>query len=118
MNERMMIKKRNGMQLGILFSLLCTVCIANGESRTFLRPRSAIEDVSLYLGLNNYNIYRTFYGPQNDNEKTETIFIAAGLFFEKSTNGDKLAEYFLPNNKSCVSIKKMVQETSVHCGLN
>lgn len=108
MNERKMRRKRYLMLVSIVVSVLSTVFIVRGESRTFLRPRSAIEDVSLFLGLNNYNIYSKFYAPHNctDDEKAPTVFIAAGPFFEKSTNGKQLAKYFLPSNKSCVSIKE------------
>ncbi len=107
MDERKIMRKRCFILASILFSQISIGFIALGTSRTFLRPRSAIEDVSLYLALNNYNIYGTFYNPNcAHDEKAQTIFIAAGIFGQQSTNGEQLGEYFLPNNKSSISIKE------------
>lgn len=108
MNERKIMWKSNCMLGIMLFSAISCVCIVQGDSRTFFRPRSAIEDVSLFLGLNNYNLYSKFYAPHESNceQDNQTVFIAAGAFYQKSTKGEKLARYFLPNNKSCASIKE------------
>ena len=85
MNERKMRRKRYLMLAGIVVSVLSTVFIVHGESRTFLRPRSAIEDVSLFLGLNNYNIYSKFYAPHNcTDDKKHQQFLLPQVYFLKN----------------------------------
>lgn len=81
-------------------------CCETG-SKTFFRPRSFIEDVTFILALNNYNIYRNYYAPFDNNSDDQRINIAKGIFYQKSRNNEhKVAEYFLPNNKKCITIKE------------
>ncbi|MDR3647281.1 MAG: hypothetical protein P4L22_07095 [Candidatus Babeliales bacterium] len=80
-------------------------------SRTFFRPRSVIEDVSIFFSLNNYNNYRNYYGFHVNEADSERINISKGTFYEKSVsprgNDDcnkNVGTYFLPENKPAISI--------------
>ncbi len=65
----------------------CKVCASSDcstNTQTFFRPRSIIEDVSFFLGLNQYNYYRQYFQPDASECKDEKIHIAVGAFFEQS----------------------------------
>ena len=62
----------------------CASSKCKTDSKTFFRTRSAIEDVSFFLGLNQYNYYRRYFEPDACDSQDERVHIAAGAFFEKS----------------------------------
>ena len=64
----------------------CASSKCQTDSKTFFRTRSAIEDVSFFLGLNQYNYYRKYFTPCSSDYDAdeENIHVAAGVFFEKS----------------------------------
>lgn len=74
-------------------------------SRSFFRPRAIVEDPILFFALNNHEIYKKYYS-EEENEKGRKSYLASGVFYEQSTNGNHLAKYFLPNDKSCVSVQE------------
>jgi len=77
----------------------------DGTSKTFFRPRSTIEDVSLFLALNNYAFFKKYY--REDGQPNEPqLHISKGVFAQGSTNSKKLSTYFLPHNKRCVSVRE------------
>ena len=52
--------------------------------KTFFRTRSIIEDVSFFLGLNQYNYYRRYFEPNVCNPRDERIHLVLGGFFQQS----------------------------------
>ncbi|MDR3646016.1 MAG: hypothetical protein P4L22_00560 [Candidatus Babeliales bacterium] len=76
----------------------CGISKCDSESKTFFRPRSAIEEVDFFLGLNWYNYYSKYFEPNAYNLPDEDIHIAAGVFFQKSKNNHEhsLSNYFFP----------------------
>lgn len=80
----------------------------NTRSKTFFRPRSIIEDVSIYFGQSNYNNYRKYLAPDEDpiGNKETGIHLYRGFFYEQSRKSDKLAKFFLPGNKNLISIQE------------
>lgn len=89
-----------------------TVC--KEGSKSFLMPRAVIEDVSLYLGLNNYQLYRKHYGLHNGSPDDQRIHVVRGLFYQHSLKGDKIGSYFLPNDKNTINIKENVAGSDVN----
>lgn len=80
-------------------------CTTDELSRTFFKPRALIEDVTFFLALNNYNQYRKYYGPFDNNHDDQRIYVAKGVVYQKTRDNEcKLAEYFLPNNKKSITI--------------
>ena len=74
-------------QSNFIFGDDCNKCVTSDcptDSKTFFRTRSIIEDVSLFLGLNQYNYYRRYFEPDACDSKDERIHIAVGTFFEQS----------------------------------
>ena len=77
----------------------CATSSCTTDSKTFFKPRSIIEDVSLFFGLNQYNYYRKYLEPCEpndnyyDNRKTH---LAVGIFFEKShlTKNNNFGKFF------------------------
>lgn len=70
--------------LNLLINLTSIACEKNCmsskcdlESKTFFMPRSVIEDVSLFLGLNQYNYYQHYF---------ETDFISNEIYIEDNNN--------------------------------
>ena len=80
----------------------------NTRSKTFFRPRSIIEDVSIYFGESNYNNYRRYLAPDEDprDEREAKIHLYRGFFYEQSRKSQKLAKFFLPGNKNIISIQE------------
>lgn len=70
------------------------------ESKTFFRTRSIIEDVSLFLGLNQYNYYRKYFEPNDFDCNKSQKNIVTGIFFQKSepNNQRDVAHFFFPGS--------------------
>lgn len=66
----------------------CASSECQTDSKTFFRPRSIIEEVVFFLGLNQYNFYRRYLGPDNC-FNDERVHIAVGGLFEKSNSHAK-----------------------------
>lgn len=82
-------------------------CSVDQGSKTFFRPRALIEDVTYFLALNNYNQYRKHYGPFNNYPDDQKINIGKGVVYQKTRDcQQRVAEYFLPNNKQAITIKE------------
>ena len=78
-------------------------------SKSFFRPRSLMEDVVFFNGLNEYYYHRKYFEPDNiKRDEAPRIHIARGVVFEKSRNNSKhnVGKYFLPNNKNAVSVRE------------
>lgn len=65
------------------------------SSKSFFRPRDISTDSALELSLVNYHRYHN---------PAEWFSFYIKPFFMKSTNKKQLARYFLPNNKTCVTL--------------
>jgi len=84
-------------QSSLLFTSSCNQCTSSDcqtDSKTFFRTRSIIEDVSFFLGLNQYNYYRRYFEPDACDINDERIHFAMGGFFEKSRPGNNMGRFF------------------------
>ncbi len=84
-------------------SLLLALSVANAAnisaaSHTFLSPRQITTDPTYELALTDYNIYHAH------DDKRFQLYIKP--FYQQSTQEKKIAEYFLPNNKSFANVSE------------
>lgn len=83
--DRYVMKKNCNFLIGFFCLLILNQSfIFSLDSKTFFRPRSIIEDVSFFLGLNQYNYYRKYFEPNFCDTKDQRSHIAVGAFFIKS----------------------------------
>lgn len=82
-----------------MFVAVLTLIIAaiDAHSRSFFRPRDVSTDSAFELSQVNYHRYHA------DNEDGPGAFFIKP-FFMRSARSNRLARYFLPNNKACISL--------------
>lgn len=72
------------------------------NEKTFFRPRSGIEDETLFLAMNNYRIYQKYMDIPiiTDGEiidRDENFYFHGAIFFENSRKPKELKKYFFPD---------------------
>lgn len=76
-------------------------CISTPIEKTFFRPKPVIEDVSLFLAMNDYRIYQKYLDiPVITNEeqtREENYYFHGALFFTNSRKSQEVKNYFFPN---------------------
>lgn len=70
--------------------------------KTFFRPRTAIEDATLFLAMNNYRIYQKYLDIPiiTDGkiiDRDENFYFHGAIFFENSRKSKELKKYFFPD---------------------
>ena len=85
----------------VLLLLLCNVFHVKSHSRTFFQPRDVSTDSTLELSLVNYDRYHA------ESEGRYAFYVKP--FFVKSTKNKKRGSYFLPNNKTCITLDESGQ---------
>jgi hypothetical protein len=85
--------------LAIAFASVVSVVHAL-KGQTFLRPKPLSQDMALELGLYEYNIQ---YG-KDIATWCPWLSMQISPFYFRSTNKDKIAQYFLPNCKQCITV--------------
>ena len=93
----MLQQKRNIIIVVLLFtSLTCTEICA--YSRTMFIPRLITTDAVFELGLTNYQF--------NHNKHEVASVFTIKPFYQSSHSANALARFFLPNNKTCVTLRE------------
>src|SRR5665647_1858413 len=58
-------------------------------SKSFFRPRSIIEDVSMYFGLNNYYFHRKYFEPTElETCEPQNTHLARSVFIQQTRQSD------------------------------
>ena len=89
-----------GIPLFLLLLVLFMHQVIHASSRTVFVPRSITFDSTYELALTNYDIHHAL----QCNEKKVHLFITP--FYQKSRNTHALARYFLPDNKTSITVKE------------
>jgi len=72
------------------------------HSSTFFRPRPLSQDATLEHALTAYDYYYGDYG--SNNCKCPWLRFGASLFYYQSVDRSRVAKFFLPNCKPCISV--------------
>ena len=86
------------MHILFIITTLLTHNFIQGKSKTTFSPRQISLDTTFELALTAYEIY--------DTKEEKPLQLHIKPFYQQSFNGDKVATYFLPNNKKCVSVRE------------
>jgi len=78
--------------------LIAASSYAYGNSHTFFSPRQITTDATFELALTDYDIYH------GDDESDFKLSIKP--FYQQSNRGQLSAQFFLPNNASCVAVRE------------
>lgn len=71
-------------------------------SKTVYTPRASIENSALAFSLTNYEKYDNYF--TNSNHKHSKTYLRATPFFQKSTHEKNISPFFLPGNKTAITI--------------